>query len=69
MRKNQVSINIERFGDEAPEGTNHLTIHVYADANNVYEALSAAYFEALSAIQEDQSLPSFGDRSHSVQKV
>ena len=68
MRKNQVSINIERFNEEAPGDSRHMTIRVYADANNVYEALAAAYYAALDAIQEDQSLPSFGDRTHSSDK-
>ena len=68
MRRNQVSISIERFGDEAPDSSKQITIQVYADANNIYEALAAAYYEALDAIQEDQPLPSFGDRSHSSAK-
>ena len=67
MRRNQVTIKIERFGDQAPENANgHQIISVYADANNVYEALAAAYAETIAAIEEDFALPSMGDRSHSA---
>ena len=44
MRKDQVSIRIERFGDEVPKNYPEKTqrIQVYADANNLYEALVSA---------------------------
>ena len=60
MRKNQVSIGIERFGDQAPEGSQRQHISVYADANNVWEAITAAFAKLVAEIQRDQSLPSFG---------
>lgn len=49
MRKNQVTIVIDRFGDEA-SNEQHEQIAIYADNNNVYEALSGAYFMALEHI-------------------
>jgi len=65
MRKVQVSIQIQRFGVNAPNGQEQ-TIGVYADANNEYEALCAAFYEALDAIgATDGSLPSFGRRASS----
>ena len=63
MRPNQIGITIERFGDEVPERyKGHEKISVYADANNFYEVLAAAFDEALVAIREDAKLPSFERR-------
>ena len=64
MRNNQVSIKIERFSDEEKLGLGKLQINAYADSNNVYEALAAAYFEVLQQIQVEGNieLPSFGRR-------
>ena len=68
MRTVQVSINIQRFGKNAPDGKQQ-TLKIYADANNEYEALCAAFYEALDAIQStDGYLPSFGRRSSSDEK-
>lgn len=47
MRTNQVIISLKRFLDKESLGVSDLAISVYADANNVYEALAAAYFEML----------------------
>ena len=68
IRLNQVSIRIERFGESAPDGKRQL-IKVYADANSTYEALAAAFFEALDALQAYQRLPAFGRRSSSEEGV
>lgn len=64
MRNNQVSINIERFSDKEKLGVEDISISVYADSNNIYEALAAAYFEVLQQIQTEGNinLPSFGRR-------
>jgi|GEM_PF-7016656 len=64
MRPNQVSVRIERFGDEIPGGYQEIT--VYADANNIYEALNVASLEVLQAIQATEALPSFGRSRHTV---
>lgn len=53
MRKNQVTIRIERFGDVVPRDypkEERQTISVYADCNNLYEALTAAYNAAINEI-------------------
>lgn len=62
MRKNQVSILIDRFGDQVPKNYSKDTqhVHVYADSNNVYEALSKAYCEAINLLGEYEDIPSFG---------
>lgn len=49
MRKNQVNIIIDRFGDESPNGQ-HEQICIYADSDNIYEALAGAYSMALDHI-------------------
>jgi len=64
MRLVQVSIKVERFGEQAPDGKRH-HLNIYADANNPYEALCAAFYEALNALQVHCSLPSGGRRMSS----
>lgn len=51
MRKNQVSIKVERFGDQVPPeaGTTHQVISVYADSND----FSAALLEAVHALMDE----------------
>lgn len=62
MRKNQVEIKINRFGDEVPYdyGKSVQTINIYADSNNLFEALSVAYSEAIKELQRHEPIPSFG---------
>lgn len=62
MRLNQVTINIERFGDDVPEESR--VIRVYADANNLYEALMAAVDEVMTVVKQGEQLPSFGRKEH-----
>lgn len=70
MRKNQVSIYVQRFSSEAPEGAVRQDIHVYADAYNIWEAVAAANYELSRRILQDQSLPQFGRASsESISKV
>lgn len=58
MRKNQISINITRYNDEVPASypEKRQTINVYSDSNNLFEALSMAYTQAVNAIREWQSV-------------
>lgn len=60
MRKNQVSINIQRFGDQVPENypKNIQEIKVYADSNNLYEALTIAISQVLEEIKKHEKVPS-----------
>ena len=62
MRANQVEIKISRFGDEVPAtyNDNQQVISVYADSNNLYEALSVAYSEVIKELQKYETIPSFG---------
>ena len=66
MRLVQVSISVERFAEAAPNGK-HQKIRIYADANNTYEALCAAFCETLDAFKTDVHLPSHGQRVSSEQ--
>lgn len=60
MRKIQINVEINLFNEEAQK-----KIHVYADANNPYEAACATFSEILQAFQEnDYKLPSFGVKGH-----
>lgn len=67
MRKNQITIKVERFGDQVPErlrelGNKSMRFNVYCDSNNIYEALAGAYAQVLDELQKDVDLPSFGAR-------
>jgi hypothetical protein len=58
MRLNQVSITIERYSKVADEPVSDgkwPKINVYADANNLYEALAAANYETLGEIQKREN--------------
>lgn len=69
MRRNQVSISITRFGDQAPDGARQQQITAYADANDVWEALCAAFYQAMGEIQKDQALPEFGRVSSHLKNI
>ncbi|NCA66294.1 hypothetical protein [Bacillus cereus] len=69
MRKNQVTIVIDRFSDEAKNGQNKQTILVYCDSNNIWEALNGAFYEVVSEVIKGQNLPSFGRREHYKERV
>ena len=64
MRKNQISIKIERFGDQSPDGK-HQVIEVYADSNNIWEALTKANNLVADAITKT-SPASLGTSSISI---
>lgn len=64
MRKCQIAIKLDMFGDQAWDGY-HETIGLYADANTPYEAMSAALCELLDALrQQGHQVPEFGVRQH-----
>lgn len=64
MRKVQITIKMDLFGDQSWDG-HHEKVGVYADANTPHEALSAALYELLGALQEQgHKLPGFGCRHH-----
>lgn len=58
MRNNQVTIQIERFGDQFPNGRQQ--IEVYYDSNNLYEALLSAMAQVLEEVRKQERIPSFG---------
>ena len=62
MRKNQVEIKVRRFGDEVPKNfpKDRQIVSVYADSNNLYEALLIAYSELMKEIQRYENVPNFG---------
>lgn len=57
MRKNQISIHIERFGDQVPKHLNstHQTISVYADSNNFATAMFEALYLVMKEVEEDSN--------------
>lgn len=64
MRKVQITIQMEIFGDQAVNGQSE-KITVYADGNNVWEVICAGQDELIQAVKEKgRKLPSFGVREH-----
>ena len=69
MRNNQIEIKVTRLNSEIPQSIQEkydnkvsiYTMNTYADSNNVFEALAAAYLNILKAIKEDEDFPKFGD--------
>lgn len=61
MRLNQVEIKVRRFGEQVPNayGNDMQVISVYADSNNLYEALSVANSELIKELQKYETIPSF----------
>ena len=66
MRKAQVVIKVDLFDDASNQRFEGWEpVCVYADANNVYEALASSYYEVFVALQENgHKLPSYGRREH-----
>ena len=64
MRNAQITIQLELFG--ALSGNQSAEqITVYADSNNIYEAISAGMQELFKALQENgRALPEFGACEH-----
>lgn len=62
MRKNQVTIQIKRFGDQVPKGYHKeiQEISVYADSNNLSEALLTAMAQVLVEVRQYEEVPAFG---------
>ena len=46
MRKNQVTVFIKRFDEKYPDNNRQVT-EIYADSNDLFEALSAAFATAV----------------------
>ena len=64
MRKVQISIKMELFDDQATDGK-YEKINVYADANNVWEAIAAGFHEVVEALKSHgRKLPVFGAKEH-----
>ena len=64
MRKVQISIKMELFGDQASDGK-YEKINVYADANNVWEAIVAGFHEVVDTLKaHGRKLPIFGAKEH-----
>ena len=54
MRKIQINIKMDMFGDEAVDGK-HDTVYVYADANNKAEAILAAFQELTNTLERKRN--------------
>ena len=69
MRKVQISIKMELFGDQADDGK-HEQISVYADSNNVWETIVAGFHELVEALKANgREIPIFGRKEHYEQKL
>lgn len=54
MRKIQINIKMDMFGDQAADGKQD-TIYVYADANNKSEAICAAFQELMNTLERKRN--------------
>lgn len=55
MRKNQVTVIVERFMDASPTGEHHV-IDFYEDSNKIYKALFFAFYKALRGILKEERM-------------
>lgn len=64
MRNALITIKLDLFGYLSWDG-HHEEIRVYVDANDPHEALSAALYQLLGALQQQgHKLPGLGVRQH-----
>ncbi|WP_332238488.1 hypothetical protein [Sporolactobacillus sp. KGMB 08714] len=56
MRKNQISISVERFLDQAKDGQEE-AFTVYTEGNNIWETLASGFFKVVTEITKSQELP------------
>ena len=63
MRKVQVTINVIMVSDEAADG-DYEHHNVYADANNVFEAVACAHQELMDALEDTRGILSPGRKMH-----
>lgn len=69
MRKNQVTIKVMQVLPKETELDKKIyEFEVYADSNNVFEALAAANFEVLNELHQSSELPRFGRRGITLLK-
>lgn len=59
MRSNQITLKIERFGEDAPN-SNYQKIEIYSDGNNIYETLSNITQLAVDTISKTSKTKRFG---------
>lgn len=62
MRQYQITINLHALTD----GNQRKEFAVYADSNNLWETISAGFYELLHTIRNEMGveLPVFGRREH-----
>lgn len=59
MRRNQITLKIERFGEDAPNGK-YQKIEIYSDGNNIHETLSNINQLAIDTIERTSKIKRFG---------
>ena len=65
MRNVQISIQLELTNEQTINGEKE-SYHVYADSNNIWEAICAGFDELIGTLKEKgHLLPAFGRRQHS----
>lgn len=71
MIKNQVSINITRYGDQVPKGypLDTQIVHIYSDSSNLFAALSKAYAKAINALEEWERVAARTDISTNAEEL
>ena len=62
MRSNQVILRINRYAEAVPESydSDRQIIEVYADSDNLFEALMVACNKAMNELQNYEEFPLYG---------
>lgn len=66
MRKNQVTVFIKRFDEKYPNGRQETEI--YADSNDLFEALSAAFAKAAETFCKHNNAKAYDEKGDEINR-
>ena len=64
MRKNQVTIVIKRFDEKYPDSRQ--VTEIYADSNDLFEALSAAFAKAVQTFSKHNNAKAYDEKDNEI---
>ena len=64
MRKNQVTIFVKRFDDKYPDSRQ--VTEIYADSNDLFEALSAAFARAVETFSKHNNAKAYDEKGNDI---
>lgn len=66
MRRNQVTIVIKRFDEKYNTSTNRQVTEIYADSNDLFEALSAAFAKAVETFSKHNNAKAYDEEDNEI---